>query len=73
MFLGFFIQWFCISSRKVKFKMTNGQDCIVLVHLYFTQIMVQSVTQSSDYLAREIDCLLPEERMLYMGSNFYCF
>lgn len=71
MFLGGFMHWFCCSFRKVKFKMTNGQDCSTV--LYYTQIMVQSVAQSSHYLAREIDCLLAEERMPYVGSNSYCF
>lgn len=51
--------------------MTNGQDCSTV--LYFTQMMVQSVAQSSGYLAKEIDYVLPEERKPYMGSNSYGF
>lgn len=56
MFLGFFMHRLCSFSMKVKFKMTNEQGCSTI--LYFTQMMVQSVAQSSDYLAREIDCVL---------------
>lgn len=71
LFLGFFMHWLCSPSGEVKFKMANGQECSTVLN--FTQIVVQSVRQSSDYLTREMDFLLPEERMPYMDSNSYCF